>query len=296
MNLDYLDILLEKLTEWGTQVISMLPNIGLAILVLLIFVFLGRISRRIIRKVLTRAYNNDELTNIIARIAYIAVLLGGAMAALSILHLDKTVTSLLAGAGIIGLALSFAFQDLAANFVSGFFMALRKPFEIGDVIEVEGYTGTVLTITLRSTEIMTFDGNEVIIPNRKLFENPLTNYYRTKTRRVDLDIGVSYAENLQEVEAITKTAIEGIPSLVEDREVLVIFQEFGDSSINLQVQYWVPYDNYSQYLVGISEGIKAVKKAYDKHNILIPFPIRTMDFGIKGGEKLSDMLPNEKGN
>ncbi|WP_070138196.1 mechanosensitive ion channel family protein [Crocinitomix algicola] len=296
MNLDYLDILLEKLTDWGTKVVSMLPNIGLALLVLLVFVFLGKLTRRLIRKILTRAYNNEELTSILARIGYIAVVLGGAMASLSILHLDKTVTSLLAGAGIIGLALSFAFQDLAANFVSGFFMALKKPFEIGDVIEVEGYTGTVLAISLRSTEIMTFDGNEVVIPNRKLFENPLTNYYRTKTRRVDLNIGVSYAEDLDQVQQITKNAIEQIPSLVEDKEVLVIFQEFGDSSINLQVQYWVPYDNYSQYLVGISEGIKAVKKAYDKHNILIPFPIRTMDFGIKGGEKLDSMLNSSTNN
>lgn len=293
MNLDFIDIVLNKLNSWGKTIIEMLPNFGLAVLTLIAFIVIAKITKKLFRKALLKTYSNEQMTNILSRIIYIAIIIAGAMAALSILHLEKTVTSVLAGAGILGLALSFAFQDLAANFVSGFFMAAKKPFEIGDVIEVEGLTGAVISISLRNTEIMTFDGNEVILPNRMLFENPLTNYYRTKKRRIDLNVGVSYAEDLDHVENITKKAIEALPTIIQEKGVLVLFKEFGDSSINLQVQYWVAYENYSQYLQGTSDGVKALKKAYDKNGILIPFPIRTLDFGIKGGEKLDAMLTNK---
>lgn len=292
MNLDFIDIILDKLSSWGTTIIAMLPNFALALVTLIAFVFIAKLTRKIIRKTLAKTYSNPEMSNILTRIVYVAIVLGGLMAALSILHLEKTVTSVLAGAGILGLALSFAFQDLAANFVSGFFMAIKKPFEIGDVIEVNDIMGTVINLTLRNTEIMTLDGNEVIIPNRMLFENPLTNYYRTKTRRVDLNVGVSYAEDLDHVEEIAKKAIEGMPSIIKEKGVMVLYKEFGDSSINLEVRYWIPYESYPQFLQGISDGIKVVKKAFDENDILIPFPIRTMDFGIKGGEKLDAMLSN----
>jgi len=184
MNSDLInfDPIIKKLESWYEDILDMTPNFILAIVVLIVSVFLAKFVRNFIQRILDRTYHNAELTRIISKIVRIAVIVAGMMMALSILHLDKTVTSILAGAGIVGLALSFAFQDIAANFVSGFFMAANRPFEIGDVIEVKGYIGSVLRINLRSTEIMIFDGNEVIIPNRYLFENPLTNYYRTKNR------------------------------------------------------------------------------------------------------------------
>jgi small conductance mechanosensitive channel len=289
-----LDSIIEKLNGWLAAIIEMLPNFLLAVLILVGFYFLAKLARKIFTKVLSRTYTNIELTRLLSRVVFIAVILTGAMFALSVLKLEKTVTSILAGAGIVGLALGFAFQDMAANFVSGFAMAAKRPFEIGDVIEVEGYIGTVLSINLRSTEIMSFDGNEIIIPNRILFENPLTNYYRTKTRRIDLSVGVSYGDDLELVEKITKEAIQSLSNLNKSNEVHVLFKEFGDSSINLEVQYWVPYDTYFQYLQGISDGVKAVKKAYDANGITIPFPIRTLDFGIKGGKDLSEMTVQMK--
>jgi len=210
--------------------------------------------------------------------------------------LDKTVTSVLAGSGIIGLALSFAFQDLAANLISGFYMAAKNPFEIGDVIQVNDHMGTVKDIQLRSTLIETLDGNEVRIPNRILFENPLMNFYETKTGRIELKVGISYGEDLERVEKITLEAIQKLPIIIEDSKVEFIYTGFGDSSIDFQVMYWVPYDDYMQYLQGVSEGVKAVKKAFDENDIVIPFPIRTLDFGIKGGQKLEETLAEHSEN
>lgn len=279
-----------KLENWMNTIIEMLPNFVVAIIVVIAFALSAKYIRKGLMALMNKAWDNSELSRILSRVVQIAIISVGAMLALSVLHLDKTVTSLLAGAGVVGIALSFAFQDMAANFVSGFFMAAKKPFEIGDVIEVNDIIGTVKKIKLRTTEIETFDGNEVLLPNRYLFENAVKNYYRTKTRMVQLDVGVSYAEDLDRVEEITQKAIEGMDKRVADADVQVIYKEFGGSSINLEVRYWVPYDTYYQYLKGISEGIKAIKKAYDKNNISIPFPIRTLDFGIKGGKSLSKSL------
>lgn len=289
-----LDPIMKKLNSWFEASLEMLPNFAVAIIILIAFVFIARLIQKLILKILKTAYKNTELSSIIAKIVKLVVILLGIMFALSVLHLDKTVSSVLAGAGVIGIALSFAFQDIAANFVSGLIMAAKRPFEIGDIIEVEGKMGTVLSIHLRTTEIMTPDGNEVLIPNRFIFENAFTNYYKTKSRRIDLAVGVSYAENLDEVQSIAIDAIKTLPILDTTQKVDVLFTEFGDSSINMIVYYWIPYDTHFEYLRGISDGVKVIKKAFDKNGISIPFPIRTLDFGIKGGASLSENLSEVK--
>lgn len=273
--------LINKVEGWLNTLYQHLPNIVMAILALILMYFVAKLIRKSLTKLLDKTYHNQELSAIIAKVVYVIIIGVGLMWALSILNLNKTVTSLLAGAGIVGLALSFAFQDLATNFVSGFMMAAKRPFEIGDVIEVDGYIGEVLAINLRSTQIMTFDGNEVVIPNKTLFQNALTNYYKTKTRRVDLEVGVAYDSDLDHVEKTCLAAVEDMKNRVEGTETRVIYTEFGGSSINLKIHYWVKYDSYIQYLEGISDGVRTIKKAFDREGINIPFPIRTIEYKDK---------------
>lgn len=175
----------------------MLPNFVLAIIVLVAFVFIGRLIRNLVQKLLFKSLNNNSLSSIISKILYVVILSIGAFAALSLLNLDKTVSSLLAGAGIIGLALGFAFQDIATNFIAGFFMAVKRPFKIGQVIHCEGHSGVIKRIGIRTTEIASFQGQEVIIPNKLLFQNPLINDSENIYKRIDLNVGVSYGEDLE---------------------------------------------------------------------------------------------------
>ena len=159
----YYDLIVEKLIDWTEILVAMLPNFAMAIIVLLAFVFIGRLIKNLIRKVLLRALNNKSLSTLISKIFYITVLTIGSFVALSLMNLDKTVTSLLAGAGIVGLALGFAFQDIATNFIAGFFMAVRRPFKVGQVIHCEGHSGVIKHIGIRTTEISSFQGQEVIM-------------------------------------------------------------------------------------------------------------------------------------
>jgi small conductance mechanosensitive channel len=283
-------IVINKVEKWLETAITMLPNFIIAILVLLIFYILSRLARLLLGKVLHRSMSNDSVIRLILSLTSFAIILTGVMVALSVLKLDKTVTSVLAGVGVIGLALGFAFQDAAANFISGVAMAVKSPINIGDIIETNNYFGTVKRIGLRSTTVTSPQGQDIVLPNRLIFQNPYSQFTINGERRIDLEVGISYGDDLEKVEDLSTKAIEAIPYLKEDKKVEFFYTAFGDSSINFVVRYWVNYGRQPDYFRAISDGIKNLKKTYNENNITIPFPIRTLDFGIKGGEKLDSML------
>ena len=270
----------------------MLPNILVAILIFVIFYLIARLGRSISSKLLNRLSDKVAINNLFATLLKMIIIGIGLVISLNVLHLQQTVTSLLAGAGIIGLAIGFAFQDISANFISGILLAFRKPIRVGDIISSQGYTGIVESIDMRVTVIKTFQGLHVIIPNKDVFQTPVTNYTKTLERRIDLEVGVSYGENLRHVKEITLEALEKLDFILPDKPPKLMYQEFGDSSINFTMMVWVHYSNQHDFLEARSELIMTIKDAFDKNDITIPFPIRTLDFGIKGGERLSEMKLN----
>ncbi len=229
---------------------------------------------------------HGSLRDLFATIIKFSIIVCGLFIALGVLNLDKTVTSLLAGVGVIGLALGFAFQDIAANFVSGIMIAVKQPFRVGDIIEINDNHGYVKKIGLRTTKIRTFQGIEILIPNKDLFTNALKNYTDTKERRIDLACGVSYGDDLEKVAKVVEQALMDIPGRIQDRDPQVMFYEFGGSSINFNARIWIEFNKQFDYTKAKHDVIIAIKKALDANDIAIPFPIRTLDFDIKGGENL----------
>ncbi|MEQ8625273.1 MAG: mechanosensitive ion channel [Vicingaceae bacterium] len=279
-----------KLENWLEGFIAMLPNLAVAILILIVFYFVARFVRKGVSKMLPNISRNKSLNHLIANVVYITVVVIGTFVALEVLELEKTVTSLLAGVGVIGLALGFAFQDTAANFVSGIIMAVRSPINIGDIIESGNVMGVVQRINLRATEVHTFQGVLVVIPNRDVFQNPLYNYTHSGMRRVDLECGISYGDDLEKVKEVSIAAIEKAEGIDTKKGVTFFFNGFGDSSINFVVRAWAKDIQQAGFLAVQSNMIISLKNAFDENDIMIPFPIRTLDFGIKGGEKLNSML------
>ena len=135
------------------------------------------------------------------------------------------------------------------------------------------------------TVVKTFQGLHVIIPNKEVFQNPLTNYTRTNERRIDLECGVSYGDDLEKVRKIAMDALKDKPFLLEGKDINLYFTSFGDSSINFKLMFRINYPGQPGYMNAQSESIMALKKAFDENDISIPFPIRTLDFGIKGGNE-----------
>ena len=133
----------------------------------------------------------------------------------------------------------------------------------------------------------------VIIPNKDLLQNPIENYSLMGKRRMDLTVGVSYGEDLERVRDITLKAVADIEGTTDD-EITFFYQEFGDSSINFDIRIWVNTAEQVEFLQVKSDAVMRIKKAFDQNNITIPFPIRTLDFGIKGGQSLNEVMINNK--
>lgn len=150
--------------------------------------------------------------------------------------------------------------------------------------------GTVKHINLRTTTLHSFQGQQIIIPNKDIFQNAIVNHTNTGRRRVDLSCGVSYGDDLKKVRDIAIGAIEGSDFLAKDEKIDLIFKEFGDSSINFDIRFWLNDTSQSVFKHSTSEAIIQLKQAFDDNDIMIPFPIRTLDFGIKGGEKLNPKM------
>lgn len=284
-----------KLSAWASALAEMLPNILAALLVVAIFWGLSRIACAASDRALRRMNTHQAARDLISRMIRVVVFLAGIVVALGVMNLDKALASILAGAGIIGLALGFAFQELAGNLISGVGLAIHQkwPFKIGDIIETNDVFGVVEKIHLRTSIIRTLDGKIVVIPNKTVYQNKVINYSATGARRVDLECGVSYGDDLPKVERVVKTTLEGLEGRDASREVEVYFTGFGASSIDFVARFWVDYERQPDFFGARSAAVCAVKKAFDENDIVIPFPIRTLDFGIRGGKPLGEALPTQ---
>lgn len=288
---------LDRLQEWLYGLGANLPNLALSVLVMVGAYFFGKLVKRLSKKYLLQLNTDRTISSFMSRLLYLGVLVGGLMLALSILDLTKTVSSLLAGLGIVGLALGFAFQDTAANFMSGIYITFNQPYAIGDIIETNnGTTGYVADINLRVTKVRTFEGSMVYVPNRFLFQENFINFSDTGERRLGLECGISYGEDLDKVEDITLEALRKVEGRMADREPSVHWRGFGDSSIDFTSIVWFEYKyDHAAYIALRNDAIKKLKKAYDENGITIPFPIRTLDFGIKGGVRLHQEMERNSG-
>ena len=283
-------LLTDKLQAWLKALVLMLPNLLIAVLVLVVTFILARLLRKATEKVLPRVSHSAALNNLASAMVYIVVVLMGIFFALGILKLDKTVTSLLAGVGIIGLALGFAFQDIAANFISGVIIAVRKPFGVGDVIETNEHFGTIERINMRTVDIRRQTGELVKLPNRKVFESALINFTYYGLRRIDLKFRVLLTEELDNVIAVILEAMQGITGQVEGKEVEVFFDEFADTSIEGLVRFWIHYTRQVDYVQAKSEAIMKIKKGFDLHKIVIPLPAQVVHTASDRQKSVTDRL------
>jgi small conductance mechanosensitive channel len=264
-----IDPIFAKLDRWFDLGIGYVPNIIFAILLLVIFRYLAEYGSKLMSRGLSRASHNEALVSLVSSLTRIIIFTAGLFFALGIVGLDKTVTSLVAGAGVLALALGFAFQDLTTNFISGAFIALQRPIKVGDIIETNGFTGRVKSINLRSVILDNLAGQQVEIPSKDIFQKPITNFTYSGERRVQIDCGVSFTEDLALIEKISLQAIHSLSFLSKSRQVDFSYTKFGTSTIDFQVQFWI-----DQIKIGPgaakSEAIKVLKSTFDIHGISIP--------------------------
>lgn len=273
--------LADKLADWLDALVLALPNLVVALVVVVVAAVAARVVRRALHAVLLRASARTpsarNVVDLLSTLAYLVVLVVGTFVALGVLRLDGVVTSLLAGAGIVGLALGFAFQDIASNFIAGVMMAVRAPFVIGQTVETNGVTGVVADLALRSTTIDTPTGQRVIVPNAKVFGGVIVNHSARGEQRVDVTCGVAYDADLRRAQAVAVAAGESVDGRLESRPVEAFFHTFADSAVEFTLRVWFPYTGIGAHRAAQSRVVIALREAFAREGIEIPFPIRTLD-------------------
>jgi len=291
--------LVDKLIGWFNAIIENIPNFILAILVMIASYFAAKYVSRIVKKIASRRIHQDSIRNAISRVVAVVVVALGLFIALGVLNLGKALTSLLAGAGVVGLAIGLALQGTLANTFAGLILSFRKKIQIGNWVETTGYSGEVMDINLKDFTLKEADNNIVIIPNKTILENPLKNYSLTTKMRIFLECGVGYESDLEKVQQLTKEVIATTFDQVKSvDDVEFYFTEFGGSSINYLCRFWIDAESMLEKMKAKTTAIIEIKKAYDKEGINIPFPIRTLQFDnsldIKGNSKAQSTTRNEK--
>lgn len=175
----------------------------------------------------------------------------------------------LGAAGILTVAIGFASQTSASNMISGLFLLVEKPFEIGNFIEVENTIGEVVSIDMLSVKLRTPDNLYVRIPNETLIKTRVVNRSRFPIRRMDLTVGIAYAEDVERVEKLLLELARQNSASLEEPKAFVLVTGFGPSSVDLQFSFWVPSN---KVLEGRSQMMVAIKKTLDEEGVEIPFP------------------------
>lgn len=260
------------LTEWQAGLAALLPKLAIALLIFLASLYLAKLVSGLLRRVLERRKVNSGAERLISETLRWSIIIYGTITAL---QQFANVTAFLAGLGILGFTVGFALQDVMKNFAAGVLLLLQKPFRIGDNISVAGFDGAVTAIDLRSTEINTFDGRIVIVPNADVLNHAIINFTRSVNRRVELSVGVAFGSDLEQVQTLALEAVRQIPGLLADPAPQVVFRNFGDSAIHFAVFYWIDTAQ-SNTFDAQDAGLKLIKRKFEEHHIEIPHPIRTV--------------------
>lgn len=269
----------EKLESWQKAIFSNIPNFIVAIIVFTICLFLSRVISRITIKLLYRTKLQNSAKNVIARAVAGGVITLGIALVLMVLNLDNLLKTVLAGAGVMGLAVGLALQGTLSNTFSGIILSLVKNIKIGDWVSSNNFAGEIIDIDFRMTTIRDVEHNIVLIPNKLVLESPIKNASITTRRKLILKCGVGYESDLELVKNITIETVQStVKNLSVEPDILFMYQEFGDSSINFELRCALDTNSGLEVAIEKSNLIIALKKAYDAHGINIPFPIRTLQF------------------
>jgi small conductance mechanosensitive channel len=261
------------LQELLVKFLQFLPKAIISMVIFLVSLYLAGVLTKIVRLALDRRKTDQVVKMVLVKITSWSVIILGIFIALQQIGFD--LSAFLVSLGVVGFTIGFALQDISKNFVAGLLILLQQPFEIGSVIEVDKYLGTVLNVDLRATEIQTLDGKIVLIPNADVYTRAITNYSRLPKRRLDLSIGVAYGSDLEMVKATVFEVFSRISGILTDPAPQAIFNNFGASSIELMLFFWVNGDDLG-LLDAKDAAIVALNQAFEERGIEIPYPTHTV--------------------
>jgi len=209
--------------------------------------------------------------------AGVLVFLVGTYVVLRVSGLTQLALTVVGGTGLVGLAVGIAFRDITENFLASIFLSMQRPFGTGDLIEVAGVTGFVQQLNVRTTVLMSLDGNLVQIPNSTVYKSTLRNFTANPNRREDFVVGIGYDDPIDEAQEIARRVLADHPAVLNEPEPWVLADGFGSATINLKIYFWLDGREHS-WLKVRSSVIRLVKRAFQQHGISMPDEAREVVF------------------
>lgn len=254
-----------------------LPGLLFGLLILALATGAGVLVTRAARLFLRGRVKAKLLRNVMARGMGVLVFLFGFYVVLRVSGLTQLALTLVGGTGLIGLALGIAFRDITENFLASIFLSAQRPFETGDLVEVTGVTGYVQQLNVRTTILMTLEGNLVQIPNASVYKTNLRNFTANANRREDFVVGIGYDDSINEAQEIARKVLAEHPAVLKDPEPSVLADSLGRATVNLRVYFWLNGREHS-WLKVRSSVIRLVKLAYQQRGISMPDEAREVIF------------------
>ena len=257
-------VYLEKGVEW---LFDVLPNILVAIVILLVGLWVIKLLNRMVKAFFGRKTYDQALGTFLA--SFIGITLKFLLFVLVVTQIGVKTSSLVALVGAAGLAVGLALQGSLANFAGGVLILLFKPFKVGDYIEAQGVDGTVKEITIFNTMLSTFGNQIAIVPNGQLSNGNIINYNMEDTRRENFKVGIGYGADIKLAKDILLQICAEDPNINKEPAPVVYVDELGDSSVNLTLRYWANNDVFWDAHFRV---IEETKLRFDAAGIEIPFP------------------------
>ncbi len=268
---------IESLEQLAIGFIGNLPRFLIGLVVFLLFWLVGRLVRHLSEPRLTRI-RTPSFGRVFAALAQAGIVILGLVIALPIAFPSMSVAGMLGGLGLLSIAAGFAFQDILSNLLAGLLLIFRQPFVTGDQIEVDDYEGSVEAITIRETQLRTFDGRLVIIPNKDVYTNAIIVQTAYDSVRTTVDVGVAYGSDLAAARRIAVENLATLDGVLPSPEPEAYCEEFGDSAINIELRYWTRPQQAEISRVR-DLVVAAVHDAFEDAGIDMPFETVTLDAG-----------------
>ncbi|GAB4513178.1 MAG: mechanosensitive ion channel [Haliangiales bacterium] len=253
---------------------SYLVPFGIRLVTALLVFYFGRMAARLLLKVFNRAAANkldDSLRKFSSSILYMLSMAVVVIAALDQLGVESTAAVAILGAA--GLAVGLALQGSLGNFAAGFLLILFRPFKVGDFITAAGQSGTVDSVEVFTTTLITPDNRVIIVPNGQIASSAIINFSGRDTRRIDLVIGIGYGDDIKQAKSVIEAIFEADERILAEPAPTVAVGELGESSVDLVVRPWV---NRSDFWAVRCDITQTIKESFDKAGISIPFPQRDL--------------------
>jgi small-conductance mechanosensitive channel len=258
--------LMVSVDHWRQVIINNIPNILLALVVLIIALLMDDRAQRAVERLVGRRNNQRELGRLLGRMARVAVLILALLFISSLFKLTTLVTSFVASLGIAGLVIAFALQDITKNFAAGVLLLLMRPFRLDDRIKVKEFEGIVTDISLRATTLRTSDGEEVLVPNADVYTSTITNLTRYERRRYHVHVIVPSTFPSEPVRQRLEAVLRQVAGLEQDPPPQVVITALSADGVEMDAQYWLLTDSKiapqvkTQVIEGLQQVIEGLKQ------------------------------------